>query len=321
MSSEHDNVFTEESSERAFSDALQFEDGSGWGMSSVTTVTPCGLATWRVVKHGTALVPKCCWSAAAMSPGLVSWWKHDAGRRDLCSSVQGHLALWSDATMLHCCLGWFPHKPHIRGAPEVRAGNSSSSFRARVGEQGGGDLWSTCCWRLQWVSCSLPTRERVQGRDLLKPTEKSHCYHYITHVGSHLLANLSHIRNEVTLTHPVSRVFQEPSRQRVRFSTVQVCAIWILLLSFPWLKITLPQATPVPEGPCSVLLGTPVEHWQRVKTKSSSRVGDLWRRKQVYLKRAWSLLYFVFQDPYYNLFRIHLYLFPVFCKKKTPRLL
>lgn len=172
-----------------------------------------------------------------------------------------------------------------------------------------------CCWRLQWVSCSLPTRERVQGRDLLKPTEKSHCYHYITHVISHLLANLSHIRNEVTLTHPVSRVFQEPSRQRARFSTVQVCAIWILLLSFPWLKITLPQATPVPEGPRSVLLGTPVEHWQRVKTKSSSRVGDLWRRKQVYLKRAWSLLYFVFQDPYYDLFRIHLYIFPVFCKK------
>lgn len=36
---------------------------------------------------------------------------------------------------------------------------------------GGGDLWSTCCWMLQWVNCSLPTRECVQARDLLKPTE------------------------------------------------------------------------------------------------------------------------------------------------------
>lgn len=63
------------------------------------------------------------------------------------------------------------------------------------------------------------------SNDLLKPTKRSRCYHHITHVGSHLLANLSHIRNEVTLTPPVSRVFQEPSRQRARFSTEQVCAI------------------------------------------------------------------------------------------------
>lgn len=146
---------------------------------------------------------------------------------------------------------------------------------------------------------------------------ESHCYHHITHICSHLLANLSHIRNEVTLTHPVSCVFQEPSRQRAKFSTWQVCAIWILLLSFPWLQISLPHGAPAPEGPHSILLGTPVKRWQRVKANSSCGVDDLQRRKWVYLKRVWSLLYFQFQDPYYDLFRIHFYPFPSFVKKNN----
>lgn len=158
---------------------------------------------------------------------------------------------------------------------------------AAVSEPVPADLGVVCQW---WTCSSLP---------------RSYCYHHIAHVGSHLLENLPQIRNEVTLTHPVSYVSQEPSRQRARFSPEQLCAIWILLLSFLWLKIALPQGTPVPEGLQNVLLGMSGECWQ-VKTNSSCGFGDLHRKMWVYLKRMLSSLYGIFEDSYCDLFRTHL---------------
>lgn len=165
-----------------------------------------------------------------------------------------------------------------------------------------------CCLRPQWESHFLLTRACMQEKYLLEPTKISPCYHHIPCNSSHLLAHLSHISNEATLTHPVSRVFRKPSRQKSRFSMGQVCAIWMLLLSIPWWKISLPQGTPVPQGPHSVLLSISVERWQRAKTNFSSVVEDLWRRNSVYLGRLWNL---VFQEPHYSLFWTQFYFFPI----------
>lgn len=119
----------------------------------------------------------------------------------------------------------------------------------------------------------LLTRAGVQARDLLKPSERSHCYHHITHVGSHLLANLSHIRNEVTLTHPVSRVFQEPPRQSEVLHLAGLCYF------NTFAELSLAKNYLTPGDSCARgtawLLGMPAERWQRVKTNSSCGFGDL----------------------------------------------
>lgn len=113
------------------------------------------LVVWRMVEHRPTLVSKCCWSASGMPPGVFSCQKRGAERWHLCSSLKGHANPWSAATMLYCSLAWFPHKPHIWDAPEVRAGNSSAYFKAWLGGWGGGDPWFMCWGRLQWVSQSL----------------------------------------------------------------------------------------------------------------------------------------------------------------------
>lgn len=53
----------------------------GWAVSPQLHLA--ALLMWRVVEHRPALVSKCCWSASAMSPGVVSCQKQDAERWDL----------------------------------------------------------------------------------------------------------------------------------------------------------------------------------------------------------------------------------------------
>lgn len=256
-----------------------------WGFKVVMTerwaVSPqlhlAALVVWRVVEHRPALVSKCCWLASAMSPGVVSCQKRDAERWDLCSSLKCHVNLWSAATVLYLVgfltsltSGMLLRWEQATVLPTSGAGWESWEMETHGLCAGGCSEWASPCW---------PGHLCQQGTCLSLP--RSYCYHHIAHVSSHLLENLSQIRNEVTLTHPVSCVSQEPSRQRARFSPEQLCAIWILLLSFLWLKITLPQGTPVPEGLQGVLLGMSGECWQRVKTSSSCGSGDLHRKMWV----------------------------------------
>lgn len=176
-SSVNGNAFPKEPCETAFSDALWFEGGNGWGAPQLLLAA---LVVWRVVEHRPALVSKCCWSASAASPGVVSCQKWGAERWDLCSCLKRHKNLWSAATVLYCSLGWFPCKPHVRNAPEATAGNSSAYFRAWVGEWGV-ETRGLCAGRgcSEWASPYWPGHVCQQRTCSSLP--RSCCYHHIAY--------------------------------------------------------------------------------------------------------------------------------------------
>lgn len=147
-----------------------------WGFKVVMTerwaVSPqlhlAALVVWRVVEHRPALVSKCCWSASAMSPGVVSCQKRDAERWDLCSSLKCHVNLWSAATVLYLVgfltsltSGMLLRWEQATVLPTSRAGWESWEMETH----------GLCAGGLQWVSQSLLTRASVPARDLLEPAK------------------------------------------------------------------------------------------------------------------------------------------------------